>query len=224
MPTAWTVRPFVIALMLLLVCSPLAADTPAEERSSPLWPLVRLLGQVDDAAIQRDVLSGIHAAVEGRRRLTMPEGWPEAARRLHRSADDQARQEALALSLVFGDAEAAAALRAIVTDGDKPPEQRTDALRTLVQSRRDEVVPLLHELLDDETLRSAALNGLAAFDDPATPRLVLQHYPSLPAVERSDAIAALASRPAYAIVLLRAVETGDVSSRDISAFAARQLM
>jgi putative heme-binding domain-containing protein len=86
------------------------------------------------------------------------------------------------------------------------------------------VVPLLRVLLDDPALRRPALRGLAAFADPATPALLLKRYPSFSEPERADAVATLASRPAYARALLSALEKGRVRRRDVSAFTARQVL
>ena len=69
-----------------------------------------------------------------------------------------------------------------------------------------------------------ALRGLASYSDPATPALILEHYATLTDAEKADAIATLASRPAYALALLDAMEKGRVPRRDMSAFTVRQLL
>jgi putative heme-binding domain-containing protein len=72
-------------------------------------------------------------------------------------------------------------------------------------------------------MRKAALHGLAAYDDPATPKLILGIYPKLTADEKPAAIATLSSRAGYAIALLDSVESKAVPRTDVSAFAARQM-
>ncbi len=85
-------------------------------------------------------------------------------------------------------------------------------------------MPLLVGLLDDRALRGAAVRGLAAFGDTATPRELLRRYSSLNDDEKADAVGTLASRPAYALALLDAVERGQVPRRDLSAFTVRQML
>src|SRR5262249_17445557 len=78
-------------------------------------------------------------------------------------------------------------------------------------------------LLKDESVRAAAIRGLAACADERTPKLLLDLYPSLTDAEKADAIATLSSRSAYAFALLDAVEKGFVPRRDLNAATLRQL-
>jgi putative heme-binding domain-containing protein len=68
------------------------------------------------------------------------------------------------------------------------------------------------------------VRALAAYNDPATPEIVVRRYPSFSQSERDDAIATLASRPAWALDLLEAIARGQVSRRDVNASVARQLL
>src|SRR5688500_612925 len=63
-----------------------------------LAPVVQLLGETDDAALQRDVLIGMREGLRGRKRMPMPEGWPAAYARLSKSNDAEVREHALALA------------------------------------------------------------------------------------------------------------------------------
>ncbi|HEX8203417.1 MAG TPA: c-type cytochrome, partial [Isosphaeraceae bacterium] len=83
--------------------------------------------------------------------------------------------------------------------------------------------PWLQTLLDDRALRGPALRALGAYADPETPRVILRRYGTLTESERADAVATLASRPAYALALLDAVAAGTVPRRDLSVTIARQL-
>ena len=73
------------------------------------------------------------------------------------------------------------------------------------------------------TLRGAALRALAVYSDEATPRLVLGQYSSFTDEEKADAVGTLASRPAYALALLDAIDKGQVLRNDVSAFTVRQM-
>ena len=67
------------------------------------------------------------------------------------------------------------------------------------------------------------LRSLAAYDNPATPEIILRHYGEYSLIEREDAIATLAARPAWAKALLEALGRGQISRRDVSVSIARQL-
>jgi putative heme-binding domain-containing protein len=193
-------------------------------RASKLDPLVRVLSTSDDVEVQRDVLRGMHEALRGRRSVRAPKGWSAVYRKLSASKDAEVRQKVLVLSVLFGDPLALAALRKTAGDARAGAAARRTALQTLVEKRVPDLVPLLRELLDDKDLRRTVLRGLAAYDDGGTPALVLKRYAKFSAAEKADAVATLASRPAYALALLEAVRRKRVPRRDVSAYTARQLL
>lgn len=189
-----------------------------------LVELVQLLRRAGDGAVPDDVLRGMVAALEGRRDLALPAGWPDVYRALSRSSLASVRDQALRLAVHFGDPQALAALRQTALDAAAAPAERGRAVEALVQARTTDLVPVMQQLLADPGTRGAALRGLAAFADAATPALILRHYAACTEAEKADAIHTLASRPAYALALLDAVEKGTVPRRDVSAFTVRQML
>jgi putative membrane-bound dehydrogenase-like protein len=172
--------------------------------------LMPRLAQGDDPASQGDVLSGILDALRGRKVAPMPGAWPAAFERLSRSPDPGVRQRAILLSLFYGGDLAVALAQAAVTDPAAEPAWRRSALEALVERRVTRLAPWLQALLDDPALRGPALRALAAYDDPATPQVILRRYGALSEAERDDAVTTLASRPAFARALLDAVAAGTV--------------
>src|SRR5262249_20531907 len=138
--------------------------------------------------------------------------------------DAGVREKTLLLSVMFGDPEATAALRQTAADPKAEEPARRTALQTLVDAKAAGLPALLRDLLADPTMRGPALRALAAFGDAETPAVILKHYKEYADADKADAVATLASRPAYAMALLDAMERGDVPTRDLSAFTARQLL
>jgi putative heme-binding domain-containing protein len=129
------------------------------------------------------------------------------------------------LDVLFGNADALAAVRRTVADPAAAPESRRAGLQMLITVKAANLTPLLNDLLAAPgPLRSPAIRALATLADPATPALILSHYPSLTDAEKADAVAALSSRPDFALALLDAVGKGTVPRHDLSAFTARQLL
>src|SRR5579883_1518202 len=91
------------------------ADKPSAAPRG-LEPLVRVLAASGDVGVQRDVLRGMYEALQGRRPLKAPAGWSAVRQKLAASPDAEVRQKALLLSVMFGDAEALAALRRTAAD------------------------------------------------------------------------------------------------------------
>jgi putative membrane-bound dehydrogenase-like protein len=186
--------------------------------------VVQALSADQDADRHLDVLRGMHAALRGQRDLKPPTGWTAARDRLVKSEQGEARQKALMLSVIFGDQEALTQLRTTASGASAAEAERRSALQTLIEVRAPELVPLLQKLVADPKLRGQALRGLASFNDPATPDIILKQYASFSDADKTDAVTTLASRPDYAMALLDAIGKGQVPPRDLSAFTARQIL
>lgn len=190
---------------------------------SGLAVLVEALGQVDDAAVQIDVLQGMHDALRGRKQVKAPPAWSAVYDKLAKSPAVDVREKARLLALIFGDARAVESLRKVIADASQKPDTRRQALASLVEAGTPKLGPFLLRLLDDKVVRASAIGALASYDDEATPREILRRYGSLSEEERPEAIATLSSRVSYALALLDAVEKKTVPRGDITAHTARQL-
>jgi putative membrane-bound dehydrogenase-like protein len=184
---------------------------------------VKALAESKDDAVRRDILRGMQEAYEGRRQAPMPDGWDSARAALAGSADAEVRERSTLLSVLYGDKTALESLRTAAADAKAPVDSRKAALATLIQAKADGMPALLGSLLDDAAMRSAALKGLAGFNDKSVPERVLSRYAAFGDAERADAVATLATRPEWALALLDAVAAGKVAPRDISPFLARQM-
>ena len=176
-----------------------------------------------DAAVQRDVLGGIIDGLGGAREVKGPAEWQTAGPRLLASRDPAVRDRAMILAVTFGDESAVESMKKTAGDHAAEPEARKTALRTLLRRGKADLLPLLQLLTADTTLRAEAIRGLAAFDDSGTPALLFRLYPKLTDGEKEDVVQTLASRNAWALALLDAIENGTVPRRDVSVFVARQM-
>jgi putative membrane-bound dehydrogenase-like protein len=200
-----------------------ARRTVESDPSSGLGAVVSLLKSANDKAC-RDLLIGINDALRGRKHINRPEGWSAALAGLLARPDAVVVEQALLLALDLDDPTAAPVLRGLVRDRETPLDMRTRALSALVERRVTGLVPELHSLVDDTTLRGPVLRALAAYGDPTTPEVILNHYANYTESERADAVTTLAARPAWALSLLEAIERGRIPRRDVSVSVARQLL
>ena len=185
--------------------------------------MVRMLAETDDAQLQLDILRGLSAGFRGQERLPMPAGWEQVESRLGGSANGDVRTLVQTLSLTFGSQGALKALRALAADPKAEAGARRNALDSLMASRDPELRALLQRLIPDAAVRGIALRQLAAFDDGATPGLILAEYGRLAAGEKRDALNTLVSRVSFAKPLLAAVGAGTVPRSDLTAELVRQL-
>jgi putative heme-binding domain-containing protein len=154
----------------------------------------------------------------------MPAGWEQTYAALKGSPRSEIREDALELALIFDDPLALKAIRDEASDSAADPKARTRAVHALVAKKVAGLAPILLNLIGDPATRSAALRGLAEYDEPKTPAAILDGYASFDAAARQDAVQTLASRPVWAMALLDAVESNRIPRTDLTAFTARQLM
>lgn len=215
-----------LSVMVTALLAPrgLAAEKAAEGGGDDtLALLVDVLKTTDDPAAQADMLRGLVAAMEGKRNVKMPAGWPELAARFAKSPNEEVRKTSQALSAVFGDAGTLDAMKKTVADAAQPVEQRRKALESLLQKGDPALAGLLQSLLKDKDLREQAVKGLATIDDPKTPAAILGGYPTFDASTRLAAVNALAVRTAWAKDLMAAVKEKKVPAGDLTAYTIRQL-
>ena len=215
-----------IPLVRQFLARRIASGIPAEvekQSADALDPLANVLRHSDDPQVQLDLLSGVREALAGRRRVLAPRGWGEVYRRLSGGTSGAVRDQAALLSVTFGDAGALAALRKAIFDSSVSVERRRAALEALVEQRDPETKKAVEKLIHFPAMRGAALRALAAYADEQAPEIILRNYASFDDAERADAILTLASRPAFALALLEAIDRERIPRRDVSAFTIRQL-
>ena len=184
--------------------------------------LVRLLKDGNDG-VKESILAGMVEALEGRKKVPQPAAWQEVYPKLTASRSDEIRQKGRLLALIFGDPRALVELRKIVSDSQQSADARGQAIVALTQANDGQLPPLLRELLAEPAVRIAALRGLAAFNDDATPAAVLKNYQAFDLATRQEAISTLTARKNYAIFLLDAFEQHRIPAADLSAFHVQQL-
>jgi putative membrane-bound dehydrogenase-like protein len=184
--------------------------------------LVSALAQ-DDGKQSLALLGGLQEAVKGKRTAEAPKGWADAYAKLSQSDNADVRNTALSLAVVYGDEAALGTLARRLADTTQAAPARQAALTALLDVRYKQLPAVLQSLLNEPAMRSAAIRGLAAFDDDKTPAALLAAYPSLTPAEKRDAVNTLASRSKYGVELLAAVGTRKIPSTDIPAEVIRQL-
>lgn len=185
--------------------------------------LVLALGRAKTDAQVLAYLAGLQEANKGKRTADAPKGWADAYVKLSKSESADVRNTALSLAVVYGDETALATLATRLADTKEPAAARSAALATLLDVRYAKLPPILFGLLEEPTFRAPAIRALAAYDAAGIPARVLAIYPQLNTAEKRDAIATLASRPAFAKLLLAAVEAKKLPASEIPGETIRQL-
>lgn len=196
--------------------------TASSAEEAGLAAIVQFL-QTGDSSLQLAALTGMYEALQGRRRVAMPAGWPELFSRLMGSDQADVREHGLQLALIFGDPRALVELRRIADDKQVDAAARRRAIAALTQANAADMASFLRSLLKDQAVRIAALRGLAASVDTATPQAILEQYTEFDPESKREAVSTLAARRPYAMALLDAMEKKVIPRGDITAFHVQQL-
>jgi putative membrane-bound dehydrogenase-like protein len=193
-----------------------------ERQPKGVAALVQLVLEQDRGSVSQDVLQGMHEAVRGWSKTVAPPGWKAVEKKFARG-DVRTKQLVRDLSLVFGSGRALDELRELATSNETPLDVRRQSIQSLVGARAKDFAPTLQSLLDVRYINVEAIRGLAAYDDPDTPRLLLEAYDSFHQPARQEAISTFVSRPEYCRALLSAVEDGAIDREQVSSFQIRQM-
>lgn len=207
-----------VPLLVEYTARRIASDNDPEQ----LAKVLATLGEASEAD-QIRILRGIQTGLAGVRQAAMPGNWKTVFDKLGSSNNETIRSGSWALAVKFGDPSVRDRMRNLLANAKTPVEQRRKHLETLLAARDQKLVPVLQNLLSDEQLRTDALRGLAAFDNPMIPKLILDLYPKLEGEAKRAALVTLITRAGYAQELLDAVGAKAIPATDLTADLIRQM-
>ncbi|MDG2385114.1 MAG: FG-GAP-like repeat-containing protein [Pirellulaceae bacterium] len=187
-------------------------------------PLLDLLKNTDDIGLQKQMVGEVAEALSRQGKLSMPVEWPALYSKLAQSSDDQLRDQALAISVRFGDASIFPILREIARNQEANASSRENALTALITGKDIELLPLLLEMLDDDMLRLKAIQAMAGYEDESIPVAILARYSTFSPREQATALATLSSHASFANRLIEAIADQTVKREHVTAYTIRQLL
>lgn len=116
----------------------------------------------------------------------------------------------------FGDADYFLKWREVAKNDKSPPAQRSEAVELLTVGNDPELGSIARGLLDHPGLRQAALNALRKHPSEDTAKAIVSRLSKFPLKLRNESVNLLATRPDMALVLLQAVDRGEIESSTIS--------
>lgn len=191
-----------------------------EKQPDAVAALVALM--VKQPEVQKDVLDGMAAALNGWNKAPKPKGWDELAKVAETKENTQAA--AKQLSMVFGGGRPMEELIPIVKDTEGDAPARRNAFASLTRTAKPELLPVIRGLVNDKVIGTEARSALAAYDDPSIPKSLLQPWPGRSQEQQIATVDTLISRPAYAHALLDAVKAGRVPASAITPYQARAIL
>jgi putative heme-binding domain-containing protein len=169
-----------------------------------------------------DLLTGMRDGLEGRTDIKTPENWNAVYAKL-KQADKSTAQLAADLGRHFGDTESAKTALATLKNKSTALAERQKALQSLAARQRPELATELPALLNDNSLRRDAIRAVAGYDSEPLAKQLIDSYPKFSAIEKSEAVQTLASRPKSGWLLTQAISKNVIPKKDIPTYVARQL-
>jgi putative heme-binding domain-containing protein len=169
------------------------------------------------------VLQGMLEALQGRRRVEMPEGWRHADAQLRRDASPEIQSTLDRLGLLMADGVAEGQLMDLLGDSNVPISQRREAIRSLSEARSSGLRERLKPLLTDRDLGRDAIVALGMTGQNEVWDDLLEVFPRLQTPGRRAAIETFAANRDGMIRLVDAIEKGSVARGEVPAATLRQL-
>ncbi len=131
-------------------------------------------------------------------------------------------------ALKLGHPAAYESARQRMRNANEPEAVRLSLVSAVAQAARPDDLPLLLELVDaqasGESIRGAALSGLAHYDGATIGSALLARYPALPPALKPRAIALLTTRAGWAEKLVEGVAAEKIAAQDVSVDQVRAML
>jgi putative membrane-bound dehydrogenase-like protein len=198
----------------------------ASAQNETLPAVVATLSKSADPELQRLFLDQMMASFEGRVAIPMPEAWKPAYEALSMSDQQDIRDRADRVAILFGDQRVFPPMRALLGDSDQDIVRRRQALDVLLKGQDKAAAEVLmsNSVLGNADLQATAVRALATLGNDQTPVKLLDDYNKFPRELRGDLVTTLVSRPAWTKMLLTSIGKGEVPSSDLHAYHVRQVL
>jgi putative heme-binding domain-containing protein len=213
-----------LPLVRATVVERLARRYLAERTDAGYEACARLLALAPSSDEVRLLVAAMEQELTGPRLARVPPPLVEPLARLRREYPSD--PTVLCWALRLGSAEAYRQALARMADPQQPQAARLSLITAVGQSGDPAAIDRLLPLLDasDEALRSSALAALARFDAERIGAEILARYGRFSGTLRSRAIGVLASRRAWAPLLVTAVRAGQIDAQDVTVDQLRQML
>jgi putative heme-binding domain-containing protein len=169
------------------------------------------------------LLTGMLAGMEGRNDLKIPQNWKTVSQKLQQS-NGKSKLLAQEISGLFGDTEATQRAFALLKNKNAPLDQRKKALQTLTAQQQKDLQTELPKLLQEQEMKLEAIKSIAAFDNEALGRLLIDNYSKFNQEEKLAAMQTLSSRQRYGGMLTKEIKEKRIAKSEVPAGVARQLL
>ncbi|RPA68271.1 dehydrogenase [Cyclobacteriaceae bacterium YHN15] len=186
--------------------------------------LEKLVAQIGKGGPNTELLlMGMMSGMEGRTDLSTPKNWKTVSESLQKS-NPKVKTLTEEMSGLFGDTEATQKAFVTLRNKNAPLEERQKALKMLTAQQRKELPEDLFQLIQETALRKEVIQSVAAFDNEALGKLLIDNYSKFSAEEKLESVQTLSSRSRYGNLLTKEIKEKRIPKSDVPPNVARQLL
>lgn len=173
----------------------------------------------------QDVLEGLAAALVTAGQVSSSAKWAAVSPIFSELKGENHRRNFEAVATAFGDPQMAERLRHVMRDLGEKSENRLSAWANLQRMKLPDAADLLMNSVsvEEDPLRAKWIEGMASNGDGRIVKFLAERLLHLEGKEKEAAILVLSGTESGAVILAKALSSGELPRDQVSAFVARQM-
>jgi len=179
--------------------------------------------QPDLSQLSNSIVQGLIDGTAGRADAPQLKHWPPFLEALSKSKDDNLKQQAMQLNILFNKGRGEEELLAMVNDTSKQLAWRRQAISALARQKSSKLREQLIKAIDERDMAPSAIDALGIVGTPEDSEMLVAKFSGFNQPAREAVVRLLASRPSSAPLLLNAVSENKFPRSLIQTTTLRQL-
>jgi putative heme-binding domain-containing protein len=173
--------------------------------------------------LSNPIIQGLIDGTAGRADAPQLKHWPSFFEALNKSNDDNLKQQAMQLNILFNKGRGEEELLAMVNDTSKQLAWRRQAILALARQKSSKLREKLIKAIDERDMAPSAIDALGIVGSPEDSEMLVARFSGFNQPAREAVVRLLASRPSTAPLLLNAVAENKFPRSLIQTTTLRQL-
>ena len=168
-----------------------------------------------------DLCKGLLAGLENNQNNKVPTNWNNTYDKLQK--DQRLQNITTQIAQLFGNAEAAQQLVAVIQKPGNNYSDKRKAIQNLSTLKNEQLVEELPRLLEQDSLRIAAIRAIPFYQRVEIGKSLIENFSDFTVPEKQEILQALSSRLVYARPLANAIKEKSIPRNDVPPYIASQL-
>jgi len=185
--------------------------------------LDRVLRRLGSARDKEPLMEAVALALQGQRDLELPRRWKSVGPKLYSHSNERVSKLSREVGAIFGDEQIVPLMRDLLADDQAPLEERREAFKILADVGDEESVSLMLSLLDDTSFTMDVIQLVPQLNHVDVGGQLVDRFSSFSDEAQVAAMGAMTKRESLAVIMLDAIENGQIARNHLTAYHAREL-